>query len=37
MNSAARKKFQLLKTNLAEATLSFSKMNLKLKKIAKKK
>ena len=34
--SAGRKKFQSLKTNLTEATLSFSKMNLKLKKIAKK-
>ena len=32
----SRKKFQSLKTNLTEATLSFSKMNLKLKKIAKK-
>ena len=36
MNSAGRKKFQSLKTNLTEATLSFSKMNLKLKEIAKK-
>ena len=36
MNSAGRKKFQSLKTNLTEATLSFSKMNLKFKKIAKK-
>ena len=32
----SRKKFQLPKTNLTEAILSFSKMNLKLKKIAKK-
>ena len=31
-----RKKFQSLKTNLTEATLLFSKINLKLKKIAKK-
>ena len=36
MNSAGRKKFQSLKTSLTEATLSFSKINLKLKKIAKK-
>ena len=33
---SSKKKFQSLKTNLTEATLSFSKMNLKLKKIAKK-
>ena len=36
LNSAGRKKFQSLKTNLTQATLSFSKMNLKFKKIAKK-
>ena len=36
MNSAARKKFQSLKTSLTEATLSFSWMNLKFKKIEKK-